>query len=746
MSIFKKLSTGNKIVLAFLLIIILFTIVGFVGVGSIRSIQEKDNALFNNNTLGISYCADAALAYEHMRFNFLRLGASKDKDDKSECISNIDKNLELVDSSLTKYEQTITTDENQTLFNGLMEDWEQYKSAVKTSIGYAKDNLGIDLSMYTSNFILIGKRVLSDSIYSQFESLFTYNKTMAQQVNNQNSEDGKSASSLMTVLLVIGTLIALTLSIFFSKSIGKMAKRTSVQLDSMAMGESIDNLDINKFSGEFVSIAENVNAMSESLKHMVKDADALIKAGLSGELSTRTDISKHNGTFRDIINGFNESLDAFIAPINETVAVIINEFQKGNLKASISGEYFGDHASIKNALNDTISTISNYISEISDVLSKVAQGDLTIKIASDYRGDFIILKNSINSIIDSYNSLVSDILIAAKQVAANALQVSKTSQIISYGATEQASSLEQLISSMSQIASQTKQNAEDAVTTSDLSIDFKNSALDGNSKMTEMQDAMNDIRSSSENISKIIKVIDDIAFQTNILALNASVEAARAGIHGKGFAVVAEEVRSLAERSATAADKTTELIKSSVNKVKTGNTIANETAIALSKIVEGSEAAVTLVSGIATASNQQATAIAQINNGIEQLSGIIQSNSASAQETAAAAEELSSQAQMLQSMVLRFKLKEANDTDIIYNQNEIETITEETRENEHTLTKDDAAGSGHICETTDKLEEGEINDSIQKPVSDEVIIAANGLTDVKPNKKTNKRKNIKQIK
>ncbi len=689
MAKFKKISTGSKIISAFLLVIIVFTIVGFIGVGSISSIKEKDDALFNNNTLGISYCADAALAYEHMRFNFLRLGASEDRDDKSECISNIESNIEIVDSLLSDYENTITTDDNRTLYNGLAEDWEQYKSAVNTSIGYAKDNLGVDLSEYTTNFILSGKRELSDSIYSQFESIFTLNKTMAQQANNQNGQDGERASSSMTTLLIIGTLIALALGVLISRSIGKMAKRASVQLDKMAKGEKVDNLNVNKFSGEFISIAKNVNAMSESLRFMVEDADALVKAGLSGMLSTRADISKHKGTFRDIIDGFNKSLDAFIAPIDETVAVIINEFQKGNLKASITGEYYGDHASIKNALNDTVASIHGYISEISDVLSKVAQGDLTAEITSEYRGDFVILKNSINSIIASFNSLVSDILIAAKQVAANSQQVSGTSQIISHGATEQASSIEQLTVSTSQIASQTRQNAEDAVKTSDLSIVVKNSAQEGDSKMAVMQEAMNDIRSSSENISKIIRVIDDIAFQTNILALNAAVEAARAGVHGKGFAVVAEEVRNLAARSASAAEQTTALIENSVNKVKAGNEIADETANALREIVEGAENAVTLVGGIATASNQQATAIMQINRGIEQLSEIVQSNSSSAQETAAAAQELSSQAQMLQQMVMRFKLKDVAAKGRAAD-NECETIIKTYDEN--TIDETDAEG------------------------------------------------------
>lgn len=249
------------------------------------------------------------------------------------------------------------------------------------------------------------------------------------------------------------------------------------------------------------------------------------------------------------------------------------------------------------------------------------------------------------------NTIIDGLTDSADQVSSASGQISSSSQSLAEGSTEQASSLEETSSALEQVSGQVRQNADNANQASSLARDTRDAAEKGAQTMADMIGAMKAINKSSEEIAKIIKVIEEIAFQTNLLALNAAVEAARAGEHGKGFAVVAEEVRNLAQRSATAAKDTAALIEDAVKRASEGSEMANKSGAALNGIVESVKKVTDLVAEIAAASGEQAQGVDQVNTAVSQMDKVTQQNAAAAEETAASSEELNAQADRLKDMV-----------------------------------------------------------------------------------------------
>ncbi len=306
-------------------------------------------------------------------------------------------------------------------------------------------------------------------------------------------------------------------------------------------------------------------------------------------------------------------------------------------------------------LAEALDNMAENLSRNADVAEQIADGNLNVEVHLASEKDQLGL--ALQTMVLNLNDILSQIQVAAEQIASGSGEVADSSQSLSQGATESASSLEEISASLNQLSSQTGTNAENANTANQLAGEARHAAEQGSQKMQDMVTAMSEINEAGQSISKIIKVIDEIAFQTNLLALNAAVEAARAGQHGKGFAVVAEEVRNLAARSAKAAAETSELIAGSVQKTTNGTTIADQTAQSLQTIVNGIGKVTDLVAEIAAASSEQAQGVSQINQGVNQIDQVTQQNTASAEESAAASEELSGQAAQLREMLLRFKLK-----------------------------------------------------------------------------------------
>jgi methyl-accepting chemotaxis protein len=337
-------------------------------------------------------------------------------------------------------------------------------------------------------------------------------------------------------------------------------------------------------------------------------------------------------------------------PIAKGVA-FAQEIAKGRLEINLDVDQKDEIGVLADALREMLASLRYK----ADLLRRISGGDLQVEVELASKDDG--LGQSLVTMVDSLNDILQQVHTAVEQVAAGAGQVSNASQELSQGATESASSLEEISSSVNQINSQSRQNTDNATEAASLSKQAAQDATGGQHQMSELREAMDSISHASNEITKVVKVIDDIAFQINLLALNANVEAARAGKYGKGFAVVAEEVRNLAVRSAQAVQETTAMVDQSVSSIEAGNSLTDKTAEQLESIVSGAARVAEFLEEISAASREQTDGIEQITEGLSQVDQVTQSNTASAEESASASEELASQAQQLRGAISVFKLR-----------------------------------------------------------------------------------------
>ena len=369
---------------------------------------------------------------------------------------------------------------------------------------------------------------------------------------------------------------------------GHIAVKKKAMAVIKAFGEGDLNAPMDKLPGKKAFINDTIENVRARIKELVSDTETLVSAAAQGQLGVRADASKHQGDYRKIVQGINDTLDNIVLPVNEAIAVLM-EVEKGNLNKKVVGIYKGQ-------LDD--------------------------------------FKNTVNNTTDKLSEIISDVRNAADNLASASEEISATAQSMSQSSSEQAASVEETSAAIEQMSASINQNTENAKITDSMASKASKEATEGGQSVQQTVVAM-------RQIADKISIIDDIAYQTNLLALNAAIEAARAGEHGKGFAVVAAEVRKLAERSQVAAQEIGELASSSVSKAETAGQLLDEIVPSIQKTSD-------LVQEISAASLEQSSGASQINMAMNQLNQITQQNASASEELAATAEEMSGQAELLQ--------------------------------------------------------------------------------------------------
>lgn len=294
--------------------------------------------------------------------------------------------------------------------------------------------------------------------------------------------------------------------------------------------------------------------------------------------------------------------------------------------------------------------------EIISILEQMGNGNYNVQVNQEYVGEFVAIKESFLKIGEQMRSTLLTIRNATGEINSGTEQLAFAAEDLAKGCTDQAMQVSDLMSVIETMTMSMEENTKEAEESARIAADASTTLERGNQKMQELKEAIAEISACSEQIGTIIGTIEDIASQTNLLSLNAAIEAARAGEAGKGFAVVAEQVKNLANESAKAAGRTTELIETTVTAMQKGITIADETSENMKEVMKSTTVATEKIGQIVEMLEQNVEKMHNVNDSIEQVSSVVDNNSATSEETAAVSEAQKRQVEAMVEMMNKFEI------------------------------------------------------------------------------------------
>ena len=330
---------------------------------------------------------------------------------------------------------------------------------------------------------------------------------------------------------------------------------------------------------------------------------------------------------------------------------IISDFPTSNAQDEIAG--------LMNSSHNMAERLKMIILDVNRMCAEMSKRNFNVQsdCADAYVGDLSELYESIKTMNINVSEALKEVETVSNQVSDGATNLAEAASSLAEGATDQAASIEEMLATMNTVSDGLKFTAQSVDEAYNQLSECATDARTSHTEMGHMVESMNRISETSKKIENIIAEIESIASQTNLLSLNASIEAARAGDAGRGFAVVADEIRDLADQSAKSAIDTRELVNNTLREIEEGHRVANKTADVLYDVVDSIQKIALSAKTLSENTQVQAEAVEQADQGIARISEVVQSNSAAAEESYATSEELSAQATTMHNLVAQFQLK-----------------------------------------------------------------------------------------
>lgn len=473
-------------------------------------------------------------------------------------------------------------------------------------------------------------------------------------------------------------LIAVLVSYFIYKTVINATKKTSKLISDLGIGRLNSRIEVST-KDEFGEMGNKLNQFAEDLqKYVIGSMRRISEGDFDFEIPSKDKYDEIAPALNDTINTLKR--------LKAETDTMLSYAREGDLESKGDVDKFhGGYRDIINGLNETTSTIVKNVRIYEDVIEKIGNGDLSARMLGDYKGNYKILQKRANDFAETLSNLISNISEAVQATASAANEISSSTEEMAAGAQEQNSQTADVAGAVEEMTKTIIETTKNSGTASGFAKEAGKIAKEGGLVVSDtvvgmerianvVQKSSTTIRKlgkSSDQIGEIIQVIDDIADQTNLLALNAAIEAARAGEQGRGFAVVADEVRKLAERTTKATKEIAVMIKQiqtdtngavrSIDEgneeVEKGKALAGKAGESLRSIIEATNKVLDVVNMVASASEEQSTAAEQISRNIEAISNVTQESATGTQQIARASEDLSRLTTNLQTQLSKFKIK-----------------------------------------------------------------------------------------